>query len=327
MNSYLFLIIGLIFLIIGAEALVKGASELALRLKISKLVVGLTIVSFGTSSPELFISMKSALLDHPEIAIGNVVGSNIVNITLVLGLTALIFPLQVTTDTLKFNWSVAMGVSVLFAVFALNRWVNWYEGAIFLIMIFGYNYYLIAGSRKQTIADEVLSGESNEDNPTFGFKAIVINLLYIVVGTATLIYGSDWLVIGATDIATDLGVSKRIIGITIVAFGTSLPELATSIVSAFRKNVDLALGNLIGSNIFNILAILGATAVIKEIHIEELFIHHDNIWMLLITLLLFPIMLTRMRISRWEGLILIAIYALYMYSLNASKPLFSVDFL
>ncbi len=327
MEHYLLLVVGLIILIAGAEALVRGASEIALKLRISRLVVGLTIVAFGTSAPELFISLKSALLEHPEIAIGNVVGSNICNITLVLGLTAFIFPIKVTAEALKVNWTVAMGVTILFFLLVIDRQVDWWEGAIFVVMIAAYNYYLIKGSRNGTADD---SDEEDEANKPFGPKQWAFNLALIVIGSVGLVYGSDFLLDGATEIASDLFPGengKRLIGITIVAFGTSLPELATSVVSAIRHKADLGLGNLIGSNIFNILSILGITALVTEIPVADLFVQHDLIWVMLITALLFPVMLTRMRISRWEGLLLLLMYATYMYSLNSEPHLFQINWL
>ncbi len=317
-------------LIVGAEALVRGASEIALRLKISRLVVGLTIVAFGTSAPELFISLKSALGGHPEIAIGNVVGSNICNVTLVLGLTALIFPIKVTSEALKVNWSVCMAVSIMFFLLVIDEQVDRWEGMMYVVMIFAYNFYLIRGSRKQALVDEAAGEETNFQEGEFGAKQWALNIVFIVVGSVGLVFGSDLLLDGATQIATDLfpgPEGKRIIGITIVAFGTSLPELATAVVAAFRQKADLGLGNLIGSNIFNILSILGITSLVREIPVATLFVQHDIIWMILITAVLFPVMLTRMRISRWEGLVLLLLYGTYMYSLNAENPLFRLSFL
>ena len=303
------LILGLTLLIIGAESLVKGASGLALSFKISPLVVGLTIVAFGTSAPELFVSIKSALDGHPDLAFGNVIGSNMCNITLILGVTAIIFPVAVQKNILNFDWPVAFLSIVLLYVLTLDHNVSFLDGMVFVGMIILYNVILIKMSRKETKA-KIEDGEV--DAEPMDFRGVVKDILFIAVGSVGLVFGSEWLVDSASEIALNFGVSKRLIGLTIVAIGTSAPELVTSMVAAYRKNSDLGLGNLIGSNIFNVLLILGITGVVKEIHVDELFSNYDIFWVIGATAILYPLMKSRDTISRWEGLLLLVIYLSYM---------------
>jgi len=316
MTSFLLLILGLTVLVIGAESLVKGASGLALSFKISPLVVGLTIVAFGTSAPELFVSIKSALDGHPDLAFGNVIGSNMCNITLILGVTALVFPVAVQKSILNFDWPVAFLSIILLYVLTLDHNVSILDGLAFVIMIVLYNFILIRMSRKETKAK--LKDEEKE-NKDVEFKDLVKDVLFIAVGSVGLVFGAEWLVNGASEIALNFGVSKRIVGLTVVAFGTSAPELVTSIVAAYRKNSDLGLGNLIGSNIFNVLLILGVTGVIQPFHVDELFSNYDIFWVIGATAILYPLMKSRDRISRWEGLFLLAIYVSYMATLIVWK--------
>ena len=246
MENVLMLILGLTMLVVGAESLVKGASGLALSFKISPLVVGLTIVAFGTSAPELFVSIKSAIDGHPDLAFGNVIGSNMCNITLILGITAIIFPVAVQKNILNFDWPVAFLSIILLYVLTLDHNVNMLDGLVFVSMIILYNVILIKMSRKETKA-KIEEGEVEESPTQFG--GIIKDILFIAVGSVGLVFGSEWLVDSASAIALNLGVSKRLVGITIVALGTSMPELVTSVVAAYRKNSDLGLGNLVGSNI------------------------------------------------------------------------------
>ena len=310
------LILGFTVLIIGAESLVKGASGLALSFKISPLVVGLTIVAFGTSAPELFVSIKSALEGHPDLAFGNVIGSNMCNITLILGITAVIFPVAVQKNILNFDWPVAFLSIILLYVLTLDHNVSFLDGMVFVIMIVLYNYILIRMSRKETKA-KIEEGEA--ESKDFEFKDLVKDVLFIAVGSVGLVFGAEWLVDSASEIALNFGLSKRIVGVTIVAFGTSAPELVTSVVAAYRKNSDLGLGNLVGSNIFNVLSILGFTGLVQEIHVDELFSNYDIFWVIGATAILYPLMKSRDRISRWEGFFLLAIYIAYMATLIVWK--------
>lgn len=303
--EYLLLIGGLAVLIGGGEVLVRGAVGIASKFKLSPLVIGMTIVSFGTSAPELIVSLKAALEGSPEIAIGNVIGSNIANISLVLGLTAIILPIPVAVATLKRDWPIMMFVSLLFFVFILNGMLENWEGFIFVGLLLGYIIYQLKSSKKSDEETEVVK------------QHILISILLIAIGVVGLAFGADWLVQGAVNIAKNFGVSEHIIAVTIVAFGTSVPELVTSVVAAVKKQMDISVGNLIGSNIFNILAVLGITAIFKEIPISETVISNDIFWVLGTSFILLPLMLNY-SISRWKGALLFFTYLLYVFFLLQS---------
>jgi cation:H+ antiporter len=307
------LIIGLFVLIIGGDFLVRGASSIALRAHISPLVVGLTIVAFGTSAPELLISINAALAGSPDMTMGNVVGSNICNLALVLGITALIGPIKVNSDSIKIDWPVTMGSALLlyFVVKEKDAVIDSIEGLVFLFLLIVYTVYIIRKSRKETKA--LIAAEESLDVPEAS-NNIWKDVIYIVGGCIGLFFGAEWFVGGAKEMATFLGVSERVIGITVLALGTSLPELVTAIVASIKKETDLALGNLMGSNIFNILSILGITSLIKDIHVSEIIIHHDMTVMLGITLLILPMMFYKRTITRVSGVILLIIYVVYTYS-------------
>ncbi len=286
----------------------RGASSIALRVKISPMVVGLTIVAFGTSAPELLVSVNAALSGSPDISMGNVVGSNIANLGLVLGLTAVISPIMITPSTLKVDWPMTMGTSLLLFLLALNTKIGLIEGLIFISILTIYTTWTIRKSRKATKA---LEGETIEEMPVS--KSIALDILWIALGVTGLYFGSDWFVSGAVTLAKTWGISERVIGVTVIAVGTSLPELVTSVIAAVKKETDIAVGNLLGSNIFNILSILGITSLISEINISPQFISYDMIWMLGITAILLPMMLLKRDINRIEGAILLIIYSVYTY--------------
>lgn len=315
------LVLGLIVLIFGGELLVKGATQIALRLRVSPLVVGLTILAFGTSAPELFISIQSALSGSPDLAMGNVVGSNICNLGLVLGAVALLSPIPVNSNTLKIDWPVAMGCSLLFFIIALSYEFTAWEGALFVFLLLAYITFLIFKSRKDSRLAAAATAGLGVDDPEKVIKVSrtlhwVRDIVFIVIGAFGLYLGSDWFVNGAKEIALMFSISERVIGITMVAIGTSLPELVISLVAAFRKSIDMAVGNLIGSNIFNILSIIGFTSLIQPIHINDInLVHYDMVWMLAITLILLPMMLINRRISRWFGFILVFMYAYYTFTI------------
>ncbi|MEQ9443490.1 MAG: calcium/sodium antiporter [Cyclobacteriaceae bacterium] len=306
---------GLVILIAGGEFLVKGAVSIALRVKISPLVVGLTVVAFGTSAPELFISVQSALTGSPDLAMGNVVGSNICNLALVLGLTAFITPVPVQKDSIRIDWPVAMGSSILLFVLVQENLLGRWEGILFVCILIGYIYFVIWKSRKETKTQQLQAADL--DLPAHPTASLWKDILFVAIGTIGLALGAHWFVLGAKTMAIALGVSERVVGITIVALGTSLPELVTSVVAAFRKETDIAIGNLIGSNIFNILSILGITSIIEEIRVNDVIIRSDMIWMLLVTFVVFPMMLSRRKIDKLEGFILLGIYIYYIYSVVA----------
>lgn len=313
LSNTILLIIGLAVLILGGELLVRGASRIALRLKMSPLVVGVTIVAFGTSAPELLISIQAALAGSPDITMGNVVGSNICNLALVLGVTALIAPIPVNSDSIKIDWPMTMGCSLLLYFLVQEGYVNDYEGLGFVLLLVLYMFFIIRRSRKNHMSPEDLGLEVEEPTTT-SKKSIYKDILLILIGGVGLFFGSDWFVNSSKDLAIYMGISERIVGITVVALGTSLPELVTSVVAAFKKETDMALGNLMGSNIFNILSILGITSLISEIEVSDVIINSDMIWMMGITLLILPFMAINKIVDRYEGLILVGIYIYYTIS-------------
>jgi cation:H+ antiporter len=307
--DYLYLLLGLVILVVGGEILVKGAVAVAYRFKISPLVVGMTVVSFGTSAPELLVSVQAALDGHPAISIGNIIGSNISNLALVLGLTTLIFPMPVRDNTIKIDWPVMMGASLLFyGAIAFDSLFNWYEGLIFVLLLVIFIYWMISKSRKE-------NKQVAESNHTEEIGGIGKSFVLVIAGCAGLALGAKWLLDGAVSIAAGFGISEHIIGVTIVAFGTSVPELTTSCIAAIRKQTDISLGNLIGSNLFNILAILGITGMVQEIPISEEVLSYDIFWMLGISFLILPFVLFDRKINRVEGGILFATYLLYVFFL------------
>lgn len=308
----LVLLAGLTFLILGGDFLVRGATGIALRAHISPLVVGLTVVAFGTSAPELLVCVQSALMGNPDIVMGNVIGSNICNLALVLGVTSVILPIEVHNDSLKIDWPVTMGASLLLYVLILDNWVNAWEGLLFILLLVVYTFLIIRKSRRETKAELAAQELLSELPETTGNP--VKDVLFLVLGGAGLYFGAEWFVESASTLAEFLGVTQRVISITVVALGTSLPELVTAAIASFKKQTDLAVGNLLGSNIFNILSILGITSLVKEVHVNELILSVDMLWMLGITVLVLPMMIVKRRISRIEGGILLAVYCFYTYT-------------
>ena len=290
----------------------RGAASIALRLHMTPLVVGLTIVAFGTSAPELLISLSAAIGGSPDLAMGNVVGSNICNLALVLGVTILIGPVKVRADSIKIDWPVTMGSSLLLFYVVKDNLLSIYEGIFFVIILLTYTILIIRKSRRKMKSE--IEMEKELDVPDLPSKNLMKDIGTILVGTISLYFGASWFVIGAKELAIFLEVSHRVIGITIVALGTSMPELVTSIVASFKKETDLALGNLLGSNIFNVLSILGITSIVKEIHVSDIIHQVDMLWMLGITLLILPLMLFQRKLSRIDGVILLLIYVYYTYS-------------
>lgn len=306
------LIVGLFVLIIGGDFLVRGASSIALRAHISPLVVGLTIVAFGTSAPELLISINAAISGSPDLAMGNVVGSNICNLALVLGVTVLIGPVKVNADSIKIDWPVAMISAILLFWWSRDGELGLNEGIFFIFFLVSYTFYIIRKSRKENKA--IIAMEEELEVPDGPSSSMSKDLLFLAIGGAGLYFGSDWFVGGAKELANFLGVSQRVIGITVLALGTSLPELVTAIVASFKRETDLALGNLMGSNIFNILSILGITSLIKPISVNQTILSVDMYWMLGITLIILPMMLIQRKLGKTEGIILLCIYVYYTYT-------------
>ncbi|MCB9223323.1 MAG: calcium/sodium antiporter [Crocinitomicaceae bacterium] len=314
---YFWLILGLATLIFGGEILVRGAVGIAKKAHISTLVIGMTVISFGTSAPELFVSIDAAIDGKPDIAIGNVIGSNIANLALVLGITVLIFPVMAGRNSKRIDWPMMMLATLLFYVFALDNVLVFWEGAVLFTILIGFTFYLIRNSRR-TIKKEK-DQETGEFDEIAEIKDnIWISLGLTLAGLVALYFGAGWLVDGAVQIAESFGMEERIIGVTVVAFGTSVPELVTSAVAAFKKESDISIGNLIGSNIFNIMAVLGITAMVHPIHVAPAAMSFDMWWMIGIAAALLPIMLIGKKVGRIHGAILFATYVIYIALLIAA---------
>ena len=303
MLTALYFILGLGLLYYGADYLVKGGASIALKLKVSPLVIGLTLVAYGTSAPELVVSVDASLKGLGDVSIGNVVGSNICNIALILGLCATITPLRVNPELLKKDiWIMIGAAAILLGFYALNGGVNRWEAALFLTGGIAYTLWSFHSSRKE--------GKTTQEEMPESRYNIWLSVLMVMGGLAALVGGAKLFVNAAIVIAHSCGVSEAVIGLTVVAVGTSLPELATSVVAAVKKEQDIAIGNVVGSNIFNILAILGVAPLISPIQTQGIS-YVDMFLMLGITLLLYPFMKSGMKISRKEGIAFLVIYILY----------------
>lgn len=302
---YLFLCLGLLILLGGGKFLVDGASSLALKFGLSQGFIGLTIVAFGTSAPELLVSLNAALDGKSDIAIGNVIGSNIANISLVLGISATLFPIKINSSVFKVDYIVLIFSSLIFYILSLNGIISRLEGFVLLFILILINIYFFFKLGKATAGD--LEGDLILPLPIWK------SLFFLCLGIFGLYYGADLFVESAVGIASIFGVSERIIGITVIAIGTSLPEMATSVIAAVNKKTDIAVGNIIGSNIMNILAIIGVTAAISPIPVSEGFLNQDFYWMLGLTIVLFPILKSGDRVSRIEGMFLFVAYFTYIF--------------
>lgn len=302
--DYVYLLAGLIGLFFGGEALVRGSVGIARRMSISPLLIGLTVVGFGTSTPELLVSVDAALSGVPDIALGNIVGSTIANVLLIVGLSALVWPIRVMGATLRRDTAVMLAaVLVLVPIFATGQ-ITRLAG---LVLVAGLVGYLIWAFLKpgQTEAEE-----DGLKSPT----STLVSLLWIIGGLVALIVGARLLVDGAVSISRAFGISEAFIGLTIVAVGTSLPELATSLIAAFRRQSEIAIGNIIGSNIFNVLGILGVTALIVPIPVAARFLNFDLPVMIGVSLLLAALLLSRPVIGRWAGIAMLSGYAAYVWA-------------
>ncbi len=312
--TFVLLIGGFILLVVGAELLVKGASILAGILGISPLIIGLTIVAYGTSAPEMAVSVMSSFAGQSDIAIGNAVGSNILNILLILGASAVVTPLVVNRQVIRSDVPIMIGVSILLFVFGLDGKVSRVDGVILFIGAVVYTLSLIYQSRHH---NNGLNGDEFAEE--YGFSgessALVLgkNILFVIVGSVLLVLGSRFLVDSATEIARALGLSELLIGLTIISFGTSLPELATSVVASLRGERDIAVGNVLGSNIFNILAVLGVAGIVAPngIIVPEAAIAFDIPVAIAVAFACLPIFASGSRISRWEGFLFIFYYLTY----------------
>jgi cation:H+ antiporter len=309
--SVFYIVLGLVLLVVGGDLLVRSSVSLSFKLKLSKLVIGMTVVSFATSAPELIVSMQSAFSGHPDLALSNVIGSNIANIALVLGVTAMIAPLIVDIEFFKINWPKMMFASLLLYFFLQNDGIlSRIEGGFLFVSLVVFVIIIIYRARKLHKSAPETIDDSLKETPNYKI------ILWLIVGGVALWFGSDLLVKGATDIAIVLGVSERVIGVSMVALGTSIPELAASVIAALKKEKAISLGNLIGSNIFNIGSVLGLTALIKPIHlIDDQLLHNDIFWMMAIATILVPLALIpkRYNISRFEGFLLFGSYVTFIY--------------
>lgn len=307
--SILYILIGLTLLVVGGEFLVRSSVALSFKLKLSKMVIGLTVVSFATSAPELLVSLQAALNGFSDISLGNVIGSNIANIGLVLGITAIITPLAVDRDFYKFNWPVMMVFSIaLYFLLSSGGNISRVEGISLVVALAIYLFLLIRRARKAHVevadVDDTLERTSN-------FKIII----WLLIGGVALWAGAELLVMGAVDVAGMMGVSERVISVTVIAIGTSVPELAASVMAAMKKEKALSLGNLIGSNIFNIASVLGITAIIQPIFLtSEALLNFDIWWMLAIAFVLIPLAFLpkKLIIGRYKGIFLFVGYAVYI---------------
>ena len=312
--DWMFVLLGLVCLVGGGEALVRGAGGIAMLAGITPAVVGLTIVAAGTSMPELVVSVQSALQGTPGIAMGNIVGSNIFNIAAILGVTAIIRPLRIQGNTVRFEWPVMMLAAFQFHLLGRDSRLDRLEGGFLFTAMAVFIAYVVWLARRNTTTSEK---ESFEEIATASFgrvggKAVFFNFAAVLLGVTLLAGGSTALVRGATGIAAALGVSNTIIGLTIVAAGTSMPEMVTSIVAARRGRDDIAVANVVGSNIFNVLAIGGITSMVRPVSVPSEITGRDDWWMLGASLLLFPLMKSGMRINRGEGAVLLTGFVLYM---------------
>lgn len=307
-----FLVLGLVLLLAGAEFLVKGAAGLATRLGISPFLIGLTLVGFGTSSPELVASLEGALQGYPGIAIGNVVGSNIANILLILGISGLVFPLVCDRDALKRDGTMMLIAAAAMAAVCVYGFLSREAGLAFLAALAVYLVYTYRADKKGKDGAGALHAAEAEFVTSGRTMGVVIELAMAAGGLVALVIGASLLVDASVEIATKLGVSESVIGLTLVAVGTSLPELATSVLAAFRKKADIAIGNVIGSNIFNVLGIAGVVAVVKPISIPGDIASFD-VWVMVAASVLFMIFAwSGARIGRIESLLLVLGYGAYV---------------
>lgn len=313
MTALLFAL-GLVTLVFGAQILIRGASKLALSFGISPLVLGLTIVAFGTSAPELAVSVRSAWGGQVDIALGNVVGSNIFNVLFILGLSAIIAPLVVAPQLIRQEVPVMVGASVLLLVLALDGGISRFDGALLLALFVAYTVFLVRQSRKQTQStQDVYAAEFASPQAAGWDRHWTMQLVLIAGGLGLLVLGSNWLVDSAVSFARAMGLSEMVIGLTIVAAGTSLPEVATSVVATLRGERDIAVGNVIGSNTFNILGVLGVSGMVAPtaLPVAPAMLSFDMLVMIAVAFACLPIFFTGHAINRWEGALFLFYYAAY----------------
>lgn len=305
--NFLYIAIGLVLLIVGGNWLVKAAVGLSLKLNVPKIVIGMTVVSFATSAPELIVSIKSALEGFPDLALGNVVGSNVANLGLVLGIVLFLSRIDIQKSFYRTDWPVMMIASILLYVFLSDDLIiEFYEGLTLFSFLAIFLIYLLK-FQKQAVVDEM--PEDDEKLPLYKIA------LFLVIGGAGLWGGSELLIEGAVNLAKDFGVSERVIGITVVSVGTSIPELAASIVAVIKKEKAISIGNLIGSNIFNILVVIGVTSMITPIELQDSeLLNYDVFWMLGISFLILPLVFfpRKLRLDWKDGFVLLGLYLVFI---------------
>ncbi|MDL9947297.1 calcium/sodium antiporter [Gordonia sp. ABSL11-1] len=307
MNSYVLVVVGLVALIVGAEGLVRGGSAIAARLGISPMLVGVTVVSIGTSLPELAVGIDAAVHDAGPLAVGNIAGTNIVNILLILGLSAAMVPLTLGRQTVRLDLPVMVVSALLLWALAANGSLSRLDGTILLLLAIAYTITVV---RAEISADDAPLSEVLDTAPVpdrIGWR-----IVQLVGGVAVVVVGAEWLVTGAVDVAGDLGVSEAVIGLTVVAIGTSAPELVTTIMSTIRGERDLAIGNLIGSSIYNVTFILGTTSLFRPLEVTDELVRIDLPLMAAVALICVPVFLTGRRVTRLEGVGFVVGYVVYL---------------
>lgn len=313
LESIALISVGLLLLGGGGEALLRGAVGLATLLRLSPAVIGLTVVAAGTSVPELSVSVIAGLRGQADIAVANAVGSNLFNIGFILGLCAMVRPLAITGNTIRLEYPVLAIVTLMCLAVSQDGVINWLDGTLFITVYVGFTAYMVTLVRQQVNAQE--SAELGAEVAELGGKGaprLGLLIVMLTVGVVLLAFGAHATVTGAVNLARLLGMSERVIGLTIVAVGTSLPEIVASLMSSWRGRDDIAIGNVIGSNLFNILGILGLSSLVIPMQVHPAIVSSDNWWMLGLTLLLFPLMYTGRSIRRIEGALLMAVYLIYV---------------
>lgn len=325
--TFVYLIAGLVLLVAGAEVLVRGAAKLAAQFGIPPLIIGLTVVAFGTSAPETAVSVQASLNGSGDIAIGNVLGSNIANVLLILGMTALIAPLIVSRQLIRLDVPIMIGASLVTYALAWDGTLSRLDGVLLFAAVIGYTLFLIVSSRRNNAAataDDEFAREFGAEAQPKPYASL-INAGLVILGLVLLVVGSNFLVEGAVSLARALGLSELVIGLTVIAVGTSLPELATSILAAIRGERDIAVGNIVGSNIFNLLCVLGLASLVspQAIGVAASALAFDFPVMIAVALACLPIFFTGYAINRWEGLLFLAYYlayTIYLVMVSTGRP-------
>ncbi len=313
-TTILLFIAGLITLIVGADLLVRGASRLAAAFGVAPLVIGLTIVAIGTASPEIAVSIQAAAAGQGDLTLGNVLGSNIFNILVILGVTAIVAPITIAEQLIRKDAPIVLGISLLTFALAFDGKLSWQDGAILLLGLVIYMAFAMRQSRLESKKVQKEYAQEFAPKEPRTTRSTIINLVFILIGLGLLVLGSNWLVESATQIAKSLGISELVIGLTIVAIGTSLPEVATSVMAALKGESDIAVGNAVGSNIFNLLGVLGIGAVVapEGISVASRTLQFDLPVMIFVALVTLPVFYIDSRISRFEGGLLLSYYVLYV---------------